>query len=226
MPIKFLVLGGGDFGYFGFGGGGEKCRFDFCGREDFLTETQVPNRNSCLEEAVQNKHCSGCGLENITLLLAPRMKRNVVRRWGGVSFGTRAVVVLQEGVVVYRTSKKEVPERGDFGEENRLGKGGGDRAKKRKKGCAEKGGILLPMVSPFSRAMCARNILMEVSLSEICCISCPSSSSTSKATVLHGVTRSHGTTCCELPVALVWIPTFRTWHESPLSLTVCKLGAL
>ena len=33
MSIKFLVLGGG---YFGFGGGGSvKCRFYFYGREDF-----------------------------------------------------------------------------------------------------------------------------------------------------------------------------------------------
>ena len=35
----------------------------------------------------------------------------------------------------------EVPDRGDFGEENCLGKGGVDRAKKRKKGCTKKGGL-------------------------------------------------------------------------------------
>ena len=39
-----------------------------------------------------------------------------------------------------RKSRSEVPERQDFGEENWLGKGGVDRAKKRKKGCAKKGG--------------------------------------------------------------------------------------
>ena len=33
MSIKFLVLGGE--GYFGFWGGGGKCRFYFYGREDF-----------------------------------------------------------------------------------------------------------------------------------------------------------------------------------------------
>ena len=40
-----------------------------------------------------------------------------------------------------RKSRFEVPERGDFGEENCPGKGGADRAKKRKKGCTKKGGI-------------------------------------------------------------------------------------
>ena len=34
-----------------------------------------------------------------------------------------------------RKTRSEVPERGDFGKENCLGKGGVDRAKKRKKGC-------------------------------------------------------------------------------------------
>ena len=32
MSIKFLVLGGG---HCGFRGGGGKCKFYFCGREDF-----------------------------------------------------------------------------------------------------------------------------------------------------------------------------------------------
>ena len=39
-----------------------------------------------------------------------------------------------------RNSRSEVPERQDFGEENCLGKGGGGQGKKRKKGCAKKGG--------------------------------------------------------------------------------------
>ena len=39
-----------------------------------------------------------------------------------------------------RKIRFEVPERGDFGEENCLGKGGVDRAKKRQKGCAKRGG--------------------------------------------------------------------------------------
>ena len=38
-----------------------------------------------------------------------------------------------------RKSRPEVPERGDFGEENCPGKDGADRAKKRKKGCTKKG---------------------------------------------------------------------------------------
>ena len=33
MPLKFLVLGGGGIWFFFLGGG--KCRFYFCGREDF-----------------------------------------------------------------------------------------------------------------------------------------------------------------------------------------------
>ena len=37
-----------------------------------------------------------------------------------------------------RKSRLEVPERGGLGEENCLGKGGVDRAKKGKKGCAKK----------------------------------------------------------------------------------------
>ena len=37
-------------------------------------------------------------------------------------------------------SRSEVPDRGDFGEENCVGKGGADKAKKRKKGCAKEGG--------------------------------------------------------------------------------------
>ena len=40
-----------------------------------------------------------------------------------------------------RKSRSEVPERGDFGEENCVGKCGADRAKKRKKGCTKKGGL-------------------------------------------------------------------------------------
>ena len=39
-----------------------------------------------------------------------------------------------------RKSRSEVPEREDFGEENCLGKGGADRAKKGKKGCTKKVG--------------------------------------------------------------------------------------
>ena len=42
-----------------------------------------------------------------------------------------------------RKSRSEVPERGDFGEENCLGKGAGGQGKKRKKGCTKKGGRLL-----------------------------------------------------------------------------------
>ena len=41
-----------------------------------------------------------------------------------------------------RKSRSEVPERGDFGEENCLGKGAGGQSKKRKKGCTKKGGII------------------------------------------------------------------------------------
>ena len=35
MPIKFLVLGGLFWVFWGGGGGGGKCRFYFYGREDF-----------------------------------------------------------------------------------------------------------------------------------------------------------------------------------------------
>ena len=41
-----------------------------------------------------------------------------------------------------RKSRSEVPERGDFGEENCLRKGGVDRAKKGQKGCTKEGGKL------------------------------------------------------------------------------------
>ena len=42
MSIKFLVLGGG---YFGFFGGGGKCLFYFCGREDFSELMAVNSRS-------------------------------------------------------------------------------------------------------------------------------------------------------------------------------------
>ena len=51
-----------------------------------------------------------------------------------------------------RKSRPEVPERGDFGEENCLGKGGADRAKKGKKDAQKKVGKCL------TRYHCGRNL--------------------------------------------------------------------
>ena len=127
-------------GYLGFFGGGN-ADFIFMGARIF---SENGNRKGVITKGIFSlEERTLSSLESLAHLFSRTRKKGFSSffLWGDPVQNRPQNPAPGGSLFSARKSRSEVPERQDFGEENWLGKGGVDRGKKRKKGCAKKGGL-------------------------------------------------------------------------------------